>query len=161
MHSASSFDMTFIAVCCGSCGTFMSTQERKDSTFKCVVCGKKNSVRHVFKRSESNREVRPVVQELNFRRVKRDEENRAAAARAFDDATSPREYVDSESDTSVVDEVLGLNKRRIDESNNDWDYELLGLNKRPKNRIADSEDGRGVLKPQQGSFPPSPWDEFD
>lgn len=58
----------FIIVQCFSCNHYQVNQRRMDGKFKCKICGAHQSVRVIVARSESAKQLRPVVQRANLTR---------------------------------------------------------------------------------------------
>lgn len=62
----------FILVKCfndaGSCGTFQVTQKRKDNTWTCKVCNKKQSIVKTYAVSYKAADIRPLAQKYNMER---------------------------------------------------------------------------------------------
>eukprot|EP00930_Biecheleria_cincta_P095155 TRINITY_DN87167_c0_g1_i1.p1 TRINITY_DN87167_c0_g1~~TRINITY_DN87167_c0_g1_i1.p1 ORF type:complete len:243 (+),score=52.57 TRINITY_DN87167_c0_g1_i1:129-857(+) len=74
-----------IVVRCFSCRTHQVVQENKKRQFQCRLCGAKQSVKAVLATGSAGRELRELVQKLNFEHGKQEEEQRlqtVAAAKA-------------------------------------------------------------------------------
>jgi hypothetical protein len=64
----------YIVLRCFSCQLFQSHQQRADKKFRCVVCGERQSHRHVYAISNRAADLRKVVQDLNMKHGKLQEE---------------------------------------------------------------------------------------
>ena len=56
----------YVVLRCFSCGLFQAHQRRLDKKFKCVVCGAKQSYRHVHAVSDKASDLKSVVQDANL-----------------------------------------------------------------------------------------------
>ncbi|KAK8832828.1 hypothetical protein WA577_001646, partial [Blastocystis sp. JDR] len=63
----------YIVVCCYECKLFQGQQVNKQKKFTCKVCGAKQSVRHIFAKTDYPKNIRSIVQELNQKRVQMEE----------------------------------------------------------------------------------------
>jgi len=59
---------TFLAVRCYACGTFQATQKTKQPRWSCKLCQEKQSLQRAYATSDAAKDIRSVVQELNFAR---------------------------------------------------------------------------------------------
>ncbi|KAK9811466.1 hypothetical protein WJX72_004434 [[Myrmecia] bisecta] len=67
----------FHAVQCFQCQTFQVQQVKKVAKFSCSLCGCKQSVRKAYAISAQAKDIRLVVQQLNLKRQKADEQQGA------------------------------------------------------------------------------------
>ena len=56
----------YVVLRCAECSLFQSTQRRKDSKFKCKVCGAFQSVKKLYAQSHKAADLRPIVQQYNL-----------------------------------------------------------------------------------------------
>lgn len=76
--------LAFLALQCFSCDAFQVQQAKKVPKWCCVLCGSKQSVRKIFAKSASAKDVRTRVQQLNMARGEL-----AAASTTDAEATEP------------------------------------------------------------------------
>ncbi|CAJ1415064.1 unnamed protein product [Effrenium voratum] len=78
-----------IVVRCFSCRTHQVVQENKKQKFACKLCGASQSVLGVLARGAAGKELRQIVQQLNYTKGKEAEEQRARLQSAAFKASEP------------------------------------------------------------------------
>eukprot|EP01083_Nonionella_stella_P261391 890062_1 len=67
----------FWAVRCYNCQTFVAQQKKKVKKWKCPICGSKQSVKRIYGTSNSGKDIRQLIVQLNQNRAEYDRKEQA------------------------------------------------------------------------------------
>jgi len=123
----------FNVVRCFSCATFQVDMKKMSSNWTCKLCGEKQSLKKVYSTSESAKECREIVKQLNEKRREMEEEVENipnVMEEEFEYAPNEQEYNASQISQALTQITSESNIQRGPHGKSRWSKYLVKSNEK-------------------------------